>query len=63
MILHGSDAPVADWIPMITKKFELDPHPYKVLFDEHEQTLADDRDRIKIILGLHFGQGAKYTNQ
>ncbi len=48
---------------MITKKFELDPHPYKVLFDEHEQTLADDRDRIKIILGLHFGQGAKYTNQ
>ena len=51
IILHGDDAPVADWLPLVAQGFRLEGTRYRVVFDEHERTLPDDRRRLQAFLG------------
>ncbi|QDV37569.1 hypothetical protein [Tautonia plasticadhaerens] len=55
MILHGEDAPVADWLPPVLAAFRLDGRPIRVLSDDHERTLSDDRWRVEEALGITIG--------
>ena len=43
MIFHGKDSPVSDWVPMVVRKFDLNRRSVRVLFDEHERMLPEDR--------------------
>ena len=55
MIFHGKDAPVPDWVPMVVRKFDLNRRSVRVLFDEHERMLPEDRRRVNEVLGLKLG--------
>ena len=52
LILHGDDAPVADWLTMVIRSFRLQGSRYRVLFDEHERRLPDDCRRVQGALGI-----------
>jgi hypothetical protein len=56
MIFHGDDAPVPHWVPMVVSKFNLNWRSVKVLFDEHERMLPEDRSRFNEILGIPVGK-------
>ena len=56
MIFHGKDAPVLDWVPIVVRKFDLDRRSVRVLFDEHERMLPEDRSRVNEALGLKVGK-------
>jgi hypothetical protein len=51
MVFQGGDAPVPDWVPMVMRKFDLNRRSVKVLFDEHERMLPEDRSRVNEGLG------------
>jgi hypothetical protein len=55
MIFHGNDSPVPDWVPMVVRKFDLNRRSVRVLFDEHERMLPEDRSRVNEGLGLTAG--------
>jgi hypothetical protein len=55
MIFHGNDSPVPDWVPMVVRKFDLNRRSVKVLFDEHERMLPEDRSRVNEGSGLTAG--------
>ena len=55
LILHGEDAPVANWLPQVIAAFQLEGRPIRVLSDEHERTLSDDRWRVEEALGIAIG--------
>jgi hypothetical protein len=55
MIFHGNDSPVPDWVPMVVRMFNLNRRSVRVLFDEHERMLPDDRSRVNEGLGLTAG--------
>jgi hypothetical protein len=63
MIFHGNDAPVSDWVPMVVRKFDLNRRSVRVLFDEHERMLAEDRSMVNEIFGLEGGGGGIKKNQ
>jgi hypothetical protein len=52
LILHGRDAPVKEWLPIVLRKFDLERRSVKVLFDEHEVTFTSDRLKVREILGV-----------
>jgi hypothetical protein len=52
LILHGEEAPVSDWVPVITRRFHLDRHTVRVVFDEHERMLPEDRRILNALLGI-----------
>ena len=52
LILHGDDAPVADWLTVVIRSFLLQRVRYRVVFDEHERRLPDDRRRVERALGI-----------
>jgi hypothetical protein len=43
---------------MVVRKFDLNVRSVKVVFDEHEQMLPEDRMRVSRILGLKVSKGA-----
>jgi hypothetical protein len=55
MVFHGGDAPVPDWVPMVVTTFDLTRRSVRVLFDEHERMLPEDRSRVNETLGLTTG--------
>ena len=56
-IFHGKDSPVPDWVPMVVRKFDLNRRSVKVIFDDHEQMLAENRMRVNEALGLKTDNG------
>jgi hypothetical protein len=57
LILHGRDAPVKEWLPIVLRKFDLERRSVKVLFDEHEVMFTSDRLKVREILGLEEHHG------
>lgn len=53
LILHGDDAPVADWREGLIAGFHLGGRPHRFLFDEHERMLPGDPERVQEALGGH----------
>jgi hypothetical protein len=58
MLFHGKDAPVEHWIPMVVRKFDLKARSVKVVFDEHEQMIPEDRMKVSRVLGIKVRRGA-----
>jgi hypothetical protein len=56
LVLHGDDAPVADWLDRVVERFDLDRRSVKTLYDEHEQTFTEDRRAVYDELGLSAGR-------
>ena len=52
LLLHGNDAPVADWLGRVIERFNLDGRAVRPLYDEHETMMAEDRRRVTAALGL-----------
>ena len=52
LILHGEDSPCTDWLERVVLAFRLDRRSVRVLFDEHERTMAEDRKRVLEVLGV-----------
>jgi len=52
LILHGDDSPCPDWLERLVLAFRLNRRSVKVLFDEHERTMAEDRRRVLKVLGV-----------
>ena len=52
LVFHGRDAPRPDWEQCVIQRFALDPRSVKILHDEHETMLAEDRRRVTAALGL-----------
>jgi hypothetical protein len=55
LLLHGDDAPVADWLGRVVRRFRLDRRSLKLLSDGHEQTFTEDRRAINDEFGLSIG--------
>jgi hypothetical protein len=55
LLLHGADAPVADWLGRVVRRFRLDRRSLKLLSDEHEQTFSEDCRAINEEFGLSIG--------
>ncbi len=56
LILHGADAPVADWLPMVVERFNLNARTVRLLHDEHEETFIEDRRAVNAEFGLSTGR-------
>jgi hypothetical protein len=56
LLLHGHDAPVANWLDMVIERFDLDRQTLKPMFDEHETTFTQDRQVVYAELGLPVGR-------
>jgi hypothetical protein len=52
LVLHGDDWPRADGLEAVLVAFGLDRRLVRVLFDEHERTMEEDRGMIVKALGL-----------
>jgi len=52
LVLHGEDSPRPDWLERVLVGFHLDHRSVKVLFDEHERTMAEDRRSVLKVLGV-----------
>jgi hypothetical protein len=52
LILHGDDAPVADGLTVVIRRFRLERARHRAVFDEHERTLPEDRRRVEVALGI-----------
>jgi hypothetical protein len=52
LLLHGDDAPIADWHPRVLARFRLDTHLVRFLYDEHERTFTQDRAAVFAEFGL-----------
>lgn len=56
LVLHGADAPVADWLPIVVERFHLDARSVRPLYDEHEETFTRDRQAMNAEFGLSIGR-------
>ncbi|WP_165248024.1 hypothetical protein [Paludisphaera soli] len=54
LILHGDDAPVADWREELIEAYRLGGRAHRFLFDEHERKLSGDPERIEGALGFRY---------
>ncbi len=54
LILHGDDAPVADWREKLIEGFRLGGRSHRFLFDEHERMLPGDPVRVEEALGIRY---------
>ena len=52
LVLHGHDAPVADWLGRVIERFGLDRRSLRLLHDEHERTFTQDRRVVFAEFGL-----------
>lgn len=60
LLLHGDDAPVADWLPRVLDRFNLNDRGVKLLYDEHEETFTKDRRVVNAEFGLSIaGSGSE----
>jgi hypothetical protein len=55
LLLHGDDAPVADWLGRVVRRFRLDRRSLKLLSDGHERTFSEDRRAVNDEFGLSVG--------
>ena len=55
LLLHGHDAPIADWLGLVVERFDLDRQKVRLLFDEHERTFTGDRRSVNAEFGLSVG--------
>ena len=56
LLLHGHDAPIADWLGLVVERFDLDRRKVRLLFDEHERTFTGDRRAVNAEFGLSVGR-------
>jgi hypothetical protein len=56
LVLHGDDAPVADWLGRVVGRFGLAGRSVKLVMDEHEQTFSEDRRAVNDEFGLSVGR-------
>jgi hypothetical protein len=54
LILHGDDAPVADWRGKLIESCGLGGRPHRFLFDEHERMLPGDPEGVEEALGFRY---------
>src|SRR3954466_11942156 len=54
LILHGDDAPVADWREKLAEGYRLAGYAHRFLFDEHERMLPGDPERVEEALGFRY---------
>lgn len=52
LLLHGDDAPVADWLPMVAERFNLDVRAIEIQFSEHHETVTEHRRAVNDEFGL-----------
>ncbi|MGO9468572.1 MAG: hypothetical protein ACLQVF_30955 [Isosphaeraceae bacterium] len=52
LVCHGNDAPAADWLQRVIRKFDLDGRSVRAVFDEHERTLREGRAKVNEVLGI-----------
>ena len=52
LILHGDDSPRSDWLEWVLVAFRLDARSVNDLFDEHEQTMVEERKMVARALGI-----------
>jgi hypothetical protein len=51
LVLHGDDSPRPDWLERVMVAFGLERQIVRVLYDEHERMLDDDRINVAKALG------------
>ena len=56
LVLHGDDSPCSDWLERVLVAFHLELRSLRVVFDEHERTLEEDRKRVSKTLGVALSQ-------
>lgn len=54
LVLHGDDSPRPDWLVPVLLAFALDRREVRLLHDEHERTLDDDRIIVAKVLGIRL---------
>jgi hypothetical protein len=54
--LHGADAPVADWLERVGRRFGLAGRSVELFIDEHERTFSEDRRAVNHEFGLSVGR-------
>jgi hypothetical protein len=52
LLLHGDDAPVADWLGRVVERFGLDGRAVKPRHSEHHETDARHRRAVNAEFGL-----------
>ncbi len=55
LIIHGDDAPVADWLPLVKARFRLTNVKVTPEFTEHEGMIGDDPESLQEALGIPLG--------
>lgn len=56
LLIHGADAPVADWLPMVVERFNLDSQAVEVRHDEDKETVPKHRLALNAEFGLSIGR-------
>jgi hypothetical protein len=52
LVLHGNDAPVANWRDRVLRRFDIDLRSVKFVYDEHETRLGEDSRKVMEALGI-----------
>jgi hypothetical protein len=52
LLLHGDDAPIADWRARVLTRFRLAHRSVRLLYDEHERTFTQHRTTVFDEFGL-----------
>jgi hypothetical protein len=52
LVLHGDDAPVADWWEMLIESLRLGARSHRFLYDEHERMLPGDPEQVEESLDI-----------
>lgn len=55
VIIHGDDAPVANWLKLVKVKFRLTKVKVTPEFTEHERMIGDDPRAVEKALGVSLG--------
>ena len=59
LVLHGDDAPIADWLIIVIRRFRLEGSPHQVLFDEHGRMLPGDSRTVERALKISVGESSR----
>lgn len=51
LVLHGGDSPRTDWLVPVLLAFALERQTVRVLYDEHERMIREDRMTVLSVLG------------